>query len=101
MPRMLPSEAERLLSNVPGQFTFRCSNGTVLWNLRDLSRAVGNMPDEVFSFHVSEHKNDFANWVRDIIGDQALARDLLQTRNVATTSRRLTERVAFLDTRRG
>jgi len=98
---MLPSEAGRLLGNVPEQFTFRCNDGTVLWNPRDLSDAVGNMPDEVFSSHVNRQKNDFANWVRDVIGDHALARDLLQTRYVATTRRHLTERVAFLDARRG
>ena len=100
MPRMLPEEAERLLSNVPEQFTFRCYGGDVYWNLRDLARAVASMSDSVFSHHVNDQKNDFANWVADVIGDHKLARELWETRSSATTARRLAERVAFLETRR-
>lgn len=101
MPRMLPEEAERLLSNVPEQFTFWCRDGARFWNLRDLARAVSSMDDAVFSFHVNDQKNDFANWVADVVGDHTLARELWQTRNPATTLRRLAERVAFLESRKG
>ena len=73
MPRMLPEEADRLLSNVPEQFTF----------------------------HVNDQKNDFANWIADVIGDRSLARELWQTKNPATTMQRLADRVAFLESRRG
>ncbi len=34
------------------------------------------MSDETFSFHLNESKNDFRNWVKDVIGDEKLARDL-------------------------
>jgi len=98
---MLPEEAERLLANVPEQFTFRTRDGAYLWNLGDLASAVSNMQDSVFSFHVNEEKNDFANWVADVIGDHALARELWQTRNPATTARYLAGRIAFLESRRG
>jgi len=98
---MLPGEAERLLSNVPEQFTFWCHDGSVFRNLRDLARAVSSMKDSVFAFHVNEQKNDFASWVADVVGDHSLARELWQTRNPATTTRRLAERVAFLESRKG
>ncbi|MBN1152663.1 MAG: hypothetical protein JXA58_05570 [Dehalococcoidia bacterium] len=101
MPKMLPEEAQRLLSNVPEAFTFRCHNGDTYWNLRDLTRAVGSMRDDVFTYHVNENKNDFASWVADVIGDHALARELWETRSPATTTRRLAERLAFLESRRG
>lgn len=101
MPRMLPDEAERLLSNVPEQFTFRCCDGAVFWNLRDLARAVSSMKGDVFSFHVNDQKNDFANWIADVIGDRSLARELWQTKNPATTMQRLADRVVFLESRRG
>lgn len=100
MPRMLPDEAERLLSNVPAQFTFRCHNGEVYWNVRDLARAASSMKENVYTHHVNEGRNDFANWIADVIGDHALARELWETRNPATTTRRLVERVAFLESRR-
>lgn len=101
MPRMLPEEAERLLSNVPEQFTFRCHDGDVYWNLRDLARALSSMRTDVFELHVNEQKNDFANWIADVIGDHALARELWETKNPATATRRLTERIVFLESRRG
>ncbi len=100
MPKMLPEEAEKLLANVPEQFTFRSYNGDVYWNLRDLAQAVASMKDTEFTYHVNERKNDFANWVTDVIGDRKLARELFETRNPAKTARRLEERIAFLEARR-
>ncbi len=100
MPRMLVSEADRILASVPEHFVFRCCDGSDFWNLRDLSRGVSNMKGDVFSFHVKGQKNDFANWVADVIGDHALARALWETRNPSTTLRRLAERVAYLESRR-
>ncbi len=100
MPRMLASEAERILANVPEHFVFRCRDGSEFWNLRDLARAVSSMKEDVFSFHVNSQKNDFGNWVADVIGDHALARELWETKNPSTTLRRLAERVAFLESRR-
>ena len=99
MPRMLPEEADRLLSNVAEQSTFRCHDSQVFWNVRDLARAVSSMTDDVFRFHVNSQKNDFARWIADVIGDNALARELWETQNAATTTRRLAERVAFLESR--
>jgi hypothetical protein len=101
MPKMLRQEAEKLLSNVPEQFTFRCYDGAVYWNLQDLARAVASMNEAVFTHHVNVEKNDFANWVANVIGDQKLAKELRETRNPATIARRLEERVAFLQSRRG
>ena len=101
MARMFPSEANRLLKNVPEQFTFYSHDGGRFWNLQDLARAVASMSAEVFEHHVNAEKNDFANWVFDVVGDHALAHELRNTRSLATTSRRLTERVALLEARRG
>jgi len=100
MARMLPSEAERILANVPDQFIFHCYDGRKFWNLRDLAEAVSSMSGDVFSHHVTAERNDFANWVADVIGDHVLARELWQTRSVATTMRRIAERVVFLESRR-
>jgi len=100
MARMLPTEAEKLLGNVPQDAAFRCHNGEMYWNLRDLGRGLASMDEYAFKHHVNESKNDFATWIRDAVGDHALARNLWDTRNPATTSRRVSERVAFLESRR-
>ena len=100
MARMLPSEAEKLLSNVPQDTAFRSYNGEMYWNLRDLAHALSSMDESTFTHHVNEAKNDFANWTRDSVGDHALATSLFETRNQATTAKRVAERVAFLESRR-
>ncbi len=35
------------------------------------------MADEIFYHHVNEAKNDFANWIKDIIGEIELADQLM------------------------
>jgi hypothetical protein len=34
------------------------------------------MTDEIYAFHANAEKNDFTNWVRDIIKDKRLRRNL-------------------------
>jgi len=41
-----------------------------------LKDALDLMNDETYTYHASREKNDFSNWIKDIIGDEKLARDL-------------------------
>jgi len=34
---------------------------------------MDQISDEDFNFHVNEEKNDFANWIRDVFGNEKLA----------------------------
>jgi hypothetical protein len=54
------------------------------------------MSDETFAFHVNTEKNDFANWVRGIIGDEKLTRDLTKSQNRTQAAKKVAERVDFL-----
>ena len=53
--------------NVPPEFAFYLCDGRVLHNLIELKRALKNMDDGVFYYHVNQEKNDFATWIHDII----------------------------------
>jgi len=55
------------------QHYFYLSNGLVLKSLEDFKSALFNMADAVFYSHVSSDRNDFANWVRDVLKDSELA----------------------------
>lgn len=55
---------------------FWSRDGKVLSNLSDLSFAIGSMDDEVFLHHVTQEKNDFADWVEHVLQDQACAQAL-------------------------
>jgi hypothetical protein len=43
--------------------------------LEDLKEAINGAPKEAILYHL-EGRNDFATWVRDIIGDKELSSDL-------------------------
>ncbi|MFC1648271.1 hypothetical protein ACFL1B_02320 [Nanoarchaeota archaeon] len=52
---------------------FKMSNGTMVKSLADLRAALRVMSDDIFKSHVSDGKNDFADWVREVYGNDALA----------------------------
>ncbi len=59
-----------------GDNCFYVHNGEVLKNLLDLADSLETMPNNVFIYHVNEQKNDFANWVKDVLGEPVLAEEL-------------------------
>lgn len=81
MPKITKQQVLKLLDNVPGQYTFYCCNGHRIWSMRDLLNELFSMNDDAFSYHFNKEKNDFRSWVRDVIGDEKLARDLDKAKN--------------------
>jgi hypothetical protein len=65
-------------------------------NLEEFSEGMGQISDEVFAYHASGQKNDFAGWVQEVIGDSVLARRLEAVATKEETARVLRERVAEL-----
>lgn len=96
MPRILRQDAERLLAKVPDQYVFWCCDGRILRDMKELGEALDTMTDETFAYHSNEQKKDFSNWVRDIIGDGKLARELAQSVSRTQAAKKVAERVAFL-----
>ncbi|MBI4180546.1 MAG: hypothetical protein HY528_01295 [Chloroflexi bacterium] len=54
------------------------------------------MSDENYVFHANAKKNDFINWIRDVIKDEKLANDLKKAMNHAHAARLVTSRIAAL-----
>jgi hypothetical protein len=96
MVRILRGDAEKLLAAVPEQHAFRCHDGSTLRDMRELSASLPRMSDDTFYYHSNQEKKDFSNWVRDVIGDQKLARDLEKARDRTEAAKKAAERVAFL-----
>jgi len=67
----------RLLTNVTGEY---CTGGQILKNM-DMSSGLDGMSEEAFPHHSECGKHDSISWLKDIVGDEELARDLA---NVAT-----------------
>ncbi|MDD5083274.1 MAG: hypothetical protein PHU08_07885 [Dehalococcoidales bacterium] len=89
----------KILSDVPEEKQFWCSNGQVFRNLSDLGVALGRMSEETFYYHANETKNDFGKWVREVVGDEKLARDLDKNRNALQAAKTVTSRITWLHNR--
>jgi len=64
------------LNGVKHDSAFRLYKGGTIHSLYDLAEAFASMPAETFRHHVTETRNDFASWVRDVFEDSALASKL-------------------------
>ena len=95
----LKEEAKKFLANVPEEYVFRCSDGRILKNMQELKDALAGMTEDTFVYHSNAEKKDFSNWVRDIIGDEKLAKDLEKAANRAQAARQVTSRVSILSKR--
>ncbi len=93
------TDSKSYLRDVPQEFAFWCSDGQVLKNLRELRDALASMNESTFAYHVDEAKNDFHNWVKDIIRDDKLAVELLRAASPMVAVRVVTDRIAFLSAR--
>ena len=92
-------DAKKLLGNVPNEYIFRCNDGHIFKNMTELRDGLKVMSEETFSFHANAKKNDFSNWVRDIITDNKLARDLLKNTSRADAYKSVAVRVKSLSAR--
>jgi hypothetical protein len=99
MPVRSRQDAERRLAKVPDEHVFRCCDGCIMRDMQELGEAFVAMTDETFTFHSNSERKDFRNWVRDIIGDEKLARDLGKSLNQTQAANRVAERIAFLSSK--
>ncbi len=99
MAKLAKTIADARLADVPLDKVFWSSDGRVLKNLPELETALREMSDETYLYHANESKNDFAEWVNNVIGDDKLARDLRRNATRYQASRSVAERVAWLRSR--
>lgn len=52
---------------------FTLKNGQKLTSFRDLLEALSFIDDETYNYHVTEDRNDFAEWVEHILEEEKLA----------------------------
>ena len=86
-------------SQVPDDKVFLCCDGQVFRSLKDLATALKEMPEEIYQRHVDGEKNDFSNWVHDVVGDVTLAYQMRKAKSRVTAARRVTERLEWLKER--
>jgi len=94
--RISREEASRRLGDAPDEMRFWCHDGRLLKNLDELEAALTLMNDETFAYHSGGEKSDFGNWVRYVVGDDKLARDLEKARSREQARRAVAQRITFL-----
>src|SRR3989338_9389363 len=97
MKRKVPAAlAESILAKVPFQVSFWLCSSDLLRSLSALFAALQKADDEVFRYHVNRDKNDFEVWIREVIKDKDLAREIARVKTKETLVRKITERVEDL-----
>lgn len=77
MPESVSSgKAEEILSEVHPDKEFKLHLGANIKSLYELCEALDIISEASFNHHVNQHKNDFSNWVRDVLGDKRLAHQI-------------------------
>ncbi len=89
-PKIVPNSPEQSLhkhsselQNIalrPEQF-FYLSDGSVITSLTELRYKIDKIPQDIFEHHVTEAKNDFANWTEHVFKSPELAGKLRQCKN--------------------
>jgi hypothetical protein len=92
-------DAQRVLKHVSEEKHFYTHDGTTLSNLYDLKTALGKMHRDTYSHHVSDGKNDFARWVREVLGDDKLAGDLMKAASQKEAAGLVAARITWLQAR--
>ncbi len=80
---------------------FYLVNGKRLSSLYELKDELKKIDRKTFSQHVNKHKNDFANWVRDIIGDDLLAEAIASLDNEKDMYKAVKSRIKELEKSEG
>ena len=88
---------KRVLARAEGPQCFWVSDGTIIADLLELERALAKMANEVFTYHVSKEKNDFADWVQYVLGDTELAGKMRTAKQPKTAQRVIVTRLKIYD----
>ena len=94
---MNKEDAKRILCGVDGERCFWVNNGPVLRNLDELYAALSEMGKDTFSHHVSKDKNDFSAWIRDVLGDQKLAQDLMKASSKKGMATKVNQKMQYFN----
>ena len=94
-------EARKYLGDAAPELCFWVNNGPILKNMGELAGFLPEISDETFRHHVNAEKNDFSSWVKDVIGDQKLANDILSSRNKDSIVKKIRNRLNSLKKKAG
>jgi hypothetical protein len=99
--RITKRQAQKYLSQVPEPNVFWCNDGSIFRDIKELKNALALMSDHTFACHCNDAKKDFSNWIRDIIGDEKLAKNLESASDRQQAFKIVEERCSLLVSKAG
>lgn len=94
-------EASKLLRNVDENRKFFLVNGKTARNQRELLRCILALKATEFKHHVYANHNDFSNWLKDVVGDDVLAKDIFAVTSKDKSVALMRARVHYLEEQAG
>jgi hypothetical protein len=96
-PRGRPKkQMAKSMTKAPVELVFWCHDGNAFADLRELAEGLAAMSDETFFYHSNSEKQDFVNWVRDVIEDAWLADELARATSRLQAAECVADRLALL-----
>lgn len=92
-------DAQRVLRHVPDEKRFYCHDGRILNNIYELKSALEEMHIDTFNHHVTDEKNDFARWVREVLIDDKLSNEIMKCTCSKDAAQIVSERIIWLQAR--
>jgi hypothetical protein len=89
-------DARRVLGSVPADKAFFSHDGCTSRSLFEFESCLIHSTQEVFDYHVNSMKNDFCTWIRDVFGDDKLAKDITRATNPVEAANILAQRIGWL-----
>jgi hypothetical protein len=91
-------DAHKVLADVPGSnLTFWFNNGTIAKNIYEFVSTIESCDKGVFEYHVNSEKNDFYNWILNVLGDEILAKRVKKEMDQKKFAKKIRRRIKELE----
>ena len=66
-------DKKHIFGSSPAEKRFMVANGRLLNDLKDLAEALEEMGEDTYYHHVNDARNDFSNWIGEVLKEKDLA----------------------------
>ena len=87
------------LRTLPDDEAFWLCNNQTVHSLHELAEMLPELDDTTFRYHIQRDRNDFEDWIKNVIGDRELAREIARVKTKQTLAKKITARVRSIEQR--
>jgi hypothetical protein len=78
--KIAPVKKSVFIELSPDKYFVLC-NGDTIKDYKELAAILETIGDDIFYYHVTNERNDFANWINDVFEEKELAEKIRQSRS--------------------